>query len=231
MNGRFVAYYRVSTDRQGRSGLGLEAQRTAVMDYLNGGAWELVETFTEVESGRRDDRPELQAALAACRKHKAILIIAKLDRLARNVAFISRIMDSRVEFPQANRLTLHILAAVAEHERDQISQRTKAALAAAKARGRALGWSIPGRQAEQRQAARHAAAARGANADRHAANVWPVLEAIRAAGATTLQAQADALNARGIRTARGGIWHPATVRNLRLRVEAGTAARQADAAD
>ena len=236
MNGRFVSYYRVSTDRQGRSGLGLEAKRTAVTNYLNGGAWELVEAFTEVESGRRDDRPELQKALAACRKHKATLVIAKLDRLARSMKFIADLMDSGVEFtvvdmPHANRFTLHIFAAVADHERHAISSRTKGALAAAKARGRALGWSIPGRQDEQRQAARQAAAARRANADQHAANIWPVLEAIRAAGATTLKEQADALNARGVRTARGGIWHPATVRNIRLRVEAGTAARQADAAD
>lgn len=236
MTRRYIAYFRVSTDRQGRSGLGLEAQRTAVLDYLNGGAWELVETFTEVESGRHDDRPELEKALAACRRHKAILVIAKLDRLARSVAFIANLMDSGVEFtavdmPHANRFTLHIFAAVADHERHAISSRTKAALAAAKARGKALGWSIPGRQDEQRQAARQAATARRENADRHAAKVWPVLEAIRAAGATTLKEQADALNARGVRTARGGIWHPATVRNLRLRVEAGTAARQADAAD
>ena len=95
MTRRYIAYFRVSTDRQGRSGLGLEAQRTAVLDYLNGGAWELVETFTEVESGRHDDRPELEKALAACRRHKAILVIAKLDRLARSVAFIANLIVSR----------------------------------------------------------------------------------------------------------------------------------------
>ena len=140
VRGKFVAYYRVSTDRQGRSGLGLEAQRRAVLDFLDGGRWELVEEFQEVESGKRNDRPELARALAACRLHDATLIIAKLDRLARNVAFVSNLMESRVEFvavdfPQANRLTVHILAAVAEHEREMISQRTRAALAAAKARG------------------------------------------------------------------------------------------------
>jgi hypothetical protein len=131
--GRFVAYYRVSTDRQGRSGLGLEAQREAVRSYLDGGSWQLVEEVVEVESGKRNDRPKLAEALKLCRLHQATLIIAKLDRLARNVAFVSNLMESgvdfvAVDFPQANRLTVHILAAVAEHEAAMISQRTKAAL-------------------------------------------------------------------------------------------------------
>jgi DNA invertase Pin-like site-specific DNA recombinase len=142
--GKFIAYYRVSTERQGKSGLGLDAQRTAVLDYLNGGGWKLLGEFTEVETGKGRNalarRPQLRAALEACRKHKATLLIAKLDRLARNVFFVSGLMESGVEFvavdmPMANRLTVHILAAVAEHEREMISQRTKAALAAAKARG------------------------------------------------------------------------------------------------
>ena len=138
--GKFVAYYRVSTEKQGISGLGLEAQRTAVTDFLNGGRWKLVGEFKEVESGKKNDRPALAKALAACRVHGATLIIAKLDRLARNVAFISNLMEAGVEFtavdfPQANRLTVHILAAVAEHEAAMISARTKAALAAAKAHG------------------------------------------------------------------------------------------------
>ena len=145
-NGQFIAYYRVSTKRQGESGLGLEAQRESVLSYLNGGRWKLIDEVTEVESGTRkgNDRPALQNALALCRVHGATLIIAKLDRLARNVAFISKMMESGVEFvavdfPQANRLTVHILAAVAEHEAVMISQRTKAALQAAKARGVVLG--------------------------------------------------------------------------------------------
>src|SRR2546428_4213436 len=142
--GKFVAYFRVSTDKQGKSGLGLEAQREAVLTYLDGGRWSLVQEFVEVESGKRNDRPELTAALAACKKHKAKLVIAKLDRLSRNLAFIATLMDSGVEFvavdnPHANRLTLHILAAVAEHERHMIADRTKAALQAAKARGIRLG--------------------------------------------------------------------------------------------
>src|SRR5215471_5776281 len=142
--GKFVAYFRVSTDRQGKSGLGLEAQRKAVLDYLNGGSWELVQEFVEVESGKHSERPQLEAALAACKKHRARLVIAKLDRLSRNLAFIATLMESGVEFtavdnPHANKLTIHILAAVAQHEREMISERTKAALAAAKARGQRLG--------------------------------------------------------------------------------------------
>src|SRR6202047_1789417 len=141
---RYVAYYRVSTDRQGRSGLGLDAQQKAVQDYLNGGDWSLVAELTEVETGKRSDRPELAKALALCRKHKGKLVIAKLDRLSRNLAFIATMMDSGVEFvavdnPHANKLTLHILAAVAQHEREMIAERTKAALQAAKQRGRVLG--------------------------------------------------------------------------------------------
>ena len=142
--GKFIAYYRVSTKRQGRSGLGLEAQEAAVRDFLNGGNWQLVKEFTEIESGKRTDRPQLEKAFRACRVYGAKLIIAKLDRLARNVAFISNLMESGVEFeavdfPQANRLTIHIMAAMAEHEAKMISDRTKAALAAAKRRGVKLG--------------------------------------------------------------------------------------------
>ena len=140
----FVAYYRVSTDKQGLKGLGMEAQREAVTRFMTGKG-QLAAEFVEVESGRKDtNRPQLHAALAECRKRHAVLVIAKLDRLARNVHFISGLMNSDVEFvavdmPSANRLTIHILAAVAEHEREMISQRTKAALAAAKARGTKLG--------------------------------------------------------------------------------------------
>lgn len=142
--GKFVAYYRVSTQRQGRSGLGLEAQQAALRAYLNGSEWKMLTEFTEVESGKRNDRAALAKALALCRVHRATLLVAKLDRLARNVAFISALMESGVEFsavdfPQANRLTVHVLAAVAEHEATTISERTRAALAAAKARGTKLG--------------------------------------------------------------------------------------------
>jgi DNA invertase Pin-like site-specific DNA recombinase len=220
--GRVVAYYRVSTDRQGRSGLGLEAQRKAAADHLDGGAWEFLAEVTVVESGRRNDRPELAWALELCRRHKATLLIAKLDRLARNVAFVANLMESGVEFiavdfPTANRLTIHILAAVAEHEREMISARTRAALAAAKARGKPLGWAIPDRVEEQRAAARRGAKAGKARADRHAGSVLPVVREIQAAGSKSLAGIAAALNARGIGTARGGEWHPTTVRNLLAR--------------
>jgi hypothetical protein len=157
-NGKFVSYIRVSTQRQGRSGLGLEAQRDAVTNHLNGGRWSLIAEVVEVESGKRSDRPKLAEALRLCRASKATLVIAKLDRLARNVAFIANLMESGVEFvacdmPQANRFTLHILAAVAEHEAAMISARTKAALAAAKARGIRLGASDPNRIAKTYPAA------------------------------------------------------------------------------
>jgi len=212
--GKFVAYYRVSTDQQGASGLGLEAQRKAVETYLDGGPWRLVAEHTEVESGKRADRPELTKALLACRKHKAKLVIAKLDRLSRNLAFIATLMDSGVEFvavdnPHANKLTIHILAAVAQHEREAISERTKAALAAAKARGKKLGGP---RLAEAR---RRSLAARSAAADAFAANVRPIIEQIQASGVSSLRGVARALTARGVRTARGGSeWTAVQVSNI-----------------
>lgn len=217
-NGRFVAYYRVSTDKQGRSGLGLDAQKAAVMGYLNGGQWSLVEEFIEVESGKRTDRPELDKAIRAAKRHKATLIIAKLDRLARNVYFIAKLMNDGVEFvaadmPMANRLTVHILAAVAEHEREMISMRTKAALAAAKARGIRLGSPDPGK------GARKGAAATKALADAFAANVLPVIREIQKAGITTTRGIAKALDARGVRTARGGSWGPSTVAYILARAQ------------
>jgi DNA invertase Pin-like site-specific DNA recombinase len=203
--GKFVAYFRVSTDRQGKSGLGLEAQREAVLGYLNGGSWELVAEFTEVESGKHSARPQLEAALAACKKHRAKLVIAKLDRLSRNLAFIAALMDAGVEFvavdnPTANKLTIHILAAVAQHEREMISQRTKDALAAAKARGVKLG------NPRLAEACAEANAARQEAADAFAANVRPIIHEIQKSGITSLRGVAKALSARGIKTARGGAW-------------------------
>jgi DNA invertase Pin-like site-specific DNA recombinase len=203
---RFVAYYRVSTDRQGRSGLGLEAQRKAVLDYLNGGAWELIGEFTEVESGKRsENRPELSRALEACRRQKAKLVIAKLDRLSRNLAFIATLMDAGVEFvavdnPHANKLTVHILAAVAQHEREMISERTRAALQAAKARGKRLGNPrLPDAQKRGTEAGKAAAG-------QFAANVLPVIREIQATGATSANGIAARLTARNVKTARGGRW-------------------------
>jgi DNA invertase Pin-like site-specific DNA recombinase len=203
--GKFIAYFRVSTDRQGKSGLGLEAQRETVMNYLNGGRWTLVGEFTEVESGKRADRPELEKALAVCKKQKAKLVIAKLDRLSRNLAFIATLMESGVEFvavdnPHANKLTVHILAAVAQHEREMISERTKAALAAAKKRGRVLG------NPNLVEAAKLGTAAVKANARRFAANIRPIIEEIVRAGATSHNAIAAKLNERNVKTARGGTW-------------------------
>jgi DNA invertase Pin-like site-specific DNA recombinase len=217
---RYIAYYRVSTDKQGHSGLGLDAQRTAVQAYLAQDAWTLQVEFTEVESGRRADRPVLARALAACRGQGAILVIAKLDRLARNVAFISNLMDSGVEFvavdfPQANRLTLHILAAVAEHERDMISARTKAALAAAKARGVKLGGSAPLTE-EQRAAGRAVAkTVKAAKAAARAADLLPVINEIRAEGVTSATGIAKVLNTRGVPPPSGrGAWQNVTVQRV-----------------
>ncbi|SDL94497.1 recombinase family protein [Paracoccus chinensis] len=216
----FVTYLRVSTDRQGRSGLGLEAQRKAVADHVAGkGA--IVAEYVEVESGKRSVRPQLARALVEARRLDAVLLIAKLDRLARNVAFIANLLESGAEIaaadmPEANRFLLHVMAAVAEHEAQAISDRTRAALAAAKARGVALGWSMPERRDEQRQAARKGAAKNAQKADWHAANVLPVIRQI-AAGGVSLRHIADELNTRGIKTARGGLWYAGTVRNVMAR--------------
>jgi DNA invertase Pin-like site-specific DNA recombinase len=220
--GKFVSYLRVSTIRQGISGLGLEAQREAVASYLNGGKWSLVQEVVEVESGKRNDRPAIAEALRLCRLHRATLIIAKLDRLARNVHFISSLMESGVEFiavdfPQANRLTVHILAAVAEHEASMISARTKAALGAAKARGVKLGGqrgSLDRMQEMARRGNGASAAVRRAASDKRNEDLLPVIEDIRAAGAFTAQQIAGGLNERGITAARGGTWSAVQVRRI-----------------
>jgi DNA invertase Pin-like site-specific DNA recombinase len=219
---KFVSYLRVSTVRQGISGLGLEAQRESVASYLNGGRWSLVQEVVEVESGKRNDRPAIAEALRLCRLHRATLIIAKLDRLARNVHFISSLMESGVEFiavdfPQANRLTVHILAAVAEHEASMISARTKAALAAAKARGVRLGGQRGsldrmGHMARKGNAA--SAAVRQAASAKRNEDLLPVIEDIQAAGLATPQQIAAALNERGITAARGGAWSAVQVRRI-----------------
>jgi DNA invertase Pin-like site-specific DNA recombinase len=203
---QFVAYYRVSTDRQGRSGLGLEAQQAAVRGYLSASA--PIAEFTEIETGKRNDRPQLNEALALCRKRKARLVIAKLDRLSRNLAFIAALMDSGVEFvavdnPHANRLTLHILAAVAEHERHLIADRTRAALRAAKARGIRLG---------QNGADRLAPAYRAAAMER-ARQLAPVLAELKSAGLSARRMAAE-LTARGVPTPNGAKWHGQTVRRM-----------------
>jgi DNA invertase Pin-like site-specific DNA recombinase len=218
---RFIAYYRVSTTQQGSSGLGLEAQRQAVARHVAGAGGELVDEFEEIESGKRNDRPQIKAALAACRAQRATLIIAKLDRLARRVSFISSLMEAGVEFvacdnPHATRLTIHILAAIAEHEREMISARTKAALAAAKARGVKLG--NPRLLAGDRFAARAAGRVHAANAAKRATDIAPYIEAARRAGCLTLGEIAAALEARGIKTPGGCTrWSAEQVRRIQSR--------------
>lgn len=219
--GKFIAYLRVSTAKQGASGLGLMAQRAAIMAYLDGGDWTLLGEHVEVESGKHDDRPALKAALQQCRLTGASLIIAKLDRLSRRVSFLSALMDSGVEFvavdiPHASRFTLHILAAVAEHEASMISVRTKAALAAAKARGVILG----GFKGGPKVSSKAGTATLVAKADMFATGVGPTAQALQAEG-LSLHGIAKALMARGIKTATGReVWHASTVRNLLARIAA-----------
>lgn len=219
-----VAYYRVSTERQGRSGLGLEAQREAVERFAAAERIELVGEFTEIETGKGSDalaqRPELAAAMAAARKAGGSVVVAKLDRLSRDVHFISGLMVQRVPFIVAELGTdtdpfiLHMFAALAEKERKMISERTKKALARKKAQGVKLG--NPTNLGEAGAIGRAAGAA---NADRFASNVLPIVESIRSAGVTSLVGIADALNTRGVATARGGRWYPTSVKNLLNRAE------------
>lgn len=222
---RYVAYYRVSTQKQGRSGLGLAAQRDVVLAYVNGGG-ELAAEFTEVESGRKSDRPQLGAALRHCRATGAVLVVARLDRLARDVAFLSSLMNSgvdfvAVDFPEANRLTMHILAAVAEYEARCTSERTRAALQAAKARGKRLG-NPNGAAALKRADKGNAAAvvAIQAEARKRAETLQDMVADIRGGGVTTLAGMAAELNRRGAKTPRGGSWHPTSVARLVERLAA-----------
>ncbi|GEP59651.1 recombinase family protein [Reyranella soli] len=210
----FVAYLRVSTVRQGESGLGLEAQRAAVEAFARQHGGAIVASYIEVETGKRSDRPELAKALCEARKAKATLLIAKLDRLARNVAFIANLMDAGVEFvacdqPFASRLTLHILAAVAEDEARRISERTKAALQAAKARGRKLGSPVAAKTVAKARAARSAYAAK-ANA-----TTLAVIREVQGSGVGTLAGIARVLAARGVKTPAGrSEWQPVQVSRL-----------------
>lgn len=222
---KLVAYERVSTSRQGRSGLGMEAQRTAIDNFAETRNAEVLARFTEVESGGRNDRPELDAALTLARLTGSTLVIAKLDRLSRNAAFLLTLQASGVRFlacdmPEANDLTVGIMALVAQQEREAISRRTKEALAAAKARGVKLG--NPNGAAALRRAKKGGGALRqmvAKNADDFARTLAPVLADLQANGITTLRATAAELNARGIQTRRGGLWHVSTVRNLMARIE------------
>lgn len=221
---KIVAYHRVSTARQGASRLGLEAQTKAISDFANDRGAQVVGSFTEVESGKDNDRPQLAKALHLAKVTGAVLVIAKLDRLSRNAAFLLTLRDSGVRFiaadmPDANDLTVGIMALVAQQEREAISKRTKEALAAAKARGVRLG--NPNGAAALRRAGkgnRAGVKAVQAKADEHAASLRPVVEELRREGCTTLGAIAEALNERGMLTPRGGRWHRSSVKNLLERV-------------
>jgi len=220
--GKFVSYLRVSTDKQGKSGLGLEAQRAAVSDYLNGGKWKLMGVYVEVETGKNDERPKLKQALHRAKVTGATLLIAKLDRLSRNMAFIANLQESKVKFvcadmPDANEFTIHLFAAIAQHERKIISERTRNAMAAAKRKGRVFG-NPNGARALRGLGNSSAVKALKAGADKHAQDIMPIIEDIRETGITTLKGIAAELNARGILTAREGQWHPTTVKNLLERV-------------
>jgi DNA invertase Pin-like site-specific DNA recombinase len=224
--GSFVAYYRVSTGRQGKSGLGIEAQREAVATYLNGGDWRIVAEFTEVESGKRSDRPELDKALAAARVHRVPLVVSKVDRLTRSVAFLSRLMEAGVDvrfadLPQVEgatgRFLLQSMVAVAELEAGMISARTKAALAAAKRRGRKLGGDRGVRPSAKTRA--KGIAVISAQAATRAVDLASTIAELRANGAISLRAIAAGLNARGIPTARGsGRWSSVQVRRVLGRI-------------
>lgn len=223
-NGKFVSYMRVSTVRQGVSGLGLDAQKKAIADYLNGGSWELLAEFVEIESGKNDTRQELQKALRLCLMTGATLIIAKLDRLSRNLHFISSIQKSNIEFvacdmPAANKFTVHILAAVAEHEREMISQRTKAALQAAKMRGTKLGNHSNLSEEALRIGRKLGVLARQRKADNFALQIAPIICEFQGQG-LTLAKIATELNSRNILTSSGklGRWSPSTVRDLAIRI-------------
>ncbi len=217
MRGRFVAYYRVSTARQGRSGLGLESQREIVRTFLNGGRWEVVAEFTEVESGKDSDRPALAQALATARAHRAQLVVANVSRLTRSLSFLSKLLDAGVnvafcDLPQVQgptgRFMLQQMAAVAELEGGLISARTRAALAAAKVRGTKLGGD---RGARLDDAARDAGRAAGmARAQARAADLGPIVTQLRSKGVTSLGGLAKGLSERGITTPRGGTTWTAT---------------------
>lgn len=231
MNGRFVAYYRVSKASQGKEGLGMEAQERAVANFLNGGRWEVVESFKEVESGGRSDRPEMAKAIALCKATGAKLLIAKLDRLARDIRFLTLLDDAKVEFvcadmPDANRTVIGFMMVMAQAEREAISARTKAGLQSIKERIAATGQHVskkgnvitklggPKQFSEDHRA--KAVEAVRAKADDHAAKVAPIIASMRSNKAT-LQQIADALNQSGLKTPRGASWTPIAVSRAHAR--------------
>jgi len=241
--GKFIAYYRVSTDKQGKSGLGLEAQRQAVANYLNGGDWKIIAEFTEVESGRRSDRPQLDAALKAARLHRAAIVVSKVDRLTRSVAFLSKLLEANVDvrfadLPQIEgpigQFMLQQMASVAQLEAGLIGKRTREALAAAKERGTKLGGvrrKVIGKDERGKKTygeqvlnvsaktRKLAAKALRERTDARASDLAPIIEELQACGATSLRAIAAGLNDRGIPTARGGEWSSPQVMRILERLD------------
>lgn len=218
---KFVSYLRVSTAKQGASGLGLEAQRQAVADHLAGSSSSLVREFLEIESGKHDARPKLAEAMALCRVHGAVLLIAKLDRLSRDAHFLLGLQKAGVRFvcadmPEANELTIGLLAVVAQHERQMISTRTKAALAAAKARGVKLGGDKGGLAIGRDRGVANSILARKVRSKVRAMDLMPTIAELRASGVTTLNGLARALTALGVPTPQDGPtgWQPSQVARL-----------------
>jgi DNA invertase Pin-like site-specific DNA recombinase len=210
---KYCAYYRVSTTRQGHSGLGLEAQRGSVEHYIRTHGGTIEQDFIEVESGKRNQRPKLIEAIEYCRRHKATLLIAKLDRLSRNLHFITGLMEAKIDFvacdnPHATKMMIQMLAVFAEHEREMISERTKQALRAAKARGVKLGAN--GQNLARKNKTR---------AIEFARKLEPVIQDIQNSGHKTYQAIADELNKRGVQSEQGGQFYPASAYRLIKRLE------------
>ena len=225
--GSIVTYLRVSTARQGKSGLGLEAQQKAVADYLSTGQWNLLEEFVEVESGKNSKRPKLLEAIELCKASGAKLLVAKLDRLARDAAFLMNLKDAGIDFvcadmPEANRLTIGIMALVAEQEREAISKRTKEALAAAKARGVQLGAYRDGVYVGGKgnaDTARNASEARTVRFHANAVDKLPLLKRYDPDGSMSLRAIADIFNRYGVKTVSGrGTWSASSVRRLKAKL-------------
>jgi DNA invertase Pin-like site-specific DNA recombinase len=219
---RFVAYYRVSTDKQGRSGLGLEAQREAVEGYAQSTGGTILAEYQEIESGKDNERAQLHKALHHAKVTGARLLIAKLDRLSRDAAFLLTLQNqgtpfTAVDMPNANEMTVGVMALVAQDERQRISDRTKAGLRAAKARGTRLGNPNGAKALGTDNTAGTLAASQKAQG--FAADLSPIVAGIRAEGTTSLAGIARELNQRGIQTARGGRWHASNVKNLLARID------------
>ena len=219
--GKFVCYYRVSTTKQKVSGLGIDAQKETVMNFLNGGNWEIVGEFVEYESGKNDNRSELTKAIQACKLKNAKLIVSKLDRLSRDVHFISSLMKSDVQFvvaemPEMTELTIHIFAAMAQHERKMISERTKAALKQAKNRNAKLGNPCirQGKRIQNSGDTTQANLARVARADNYAYQMKEIILGIMNSGVISLNGIANELNSQRYATRMGRAWSAMAVKRV-----------------